>query len=61
MLGQCDKCPQWLETVSEEDLSLMVLNLVSVGESCAEDQWKRELFSGQEDGKVCKEGTVDDA
>lgn len=23
MLSQCDKCPQWLETVSEEDLSLM--------------------------------------
>ena len=47
MLGQCDKWPQWLETVSEEDLSLMVLNLVSVGESCTEDQWKRELFSDQ--------------
>ena len=24
MLGQCDKCAQWLESLPEEDLSLMV-------------------------------------
>jgi len=60
MLGQCDKCPQWLETVSEEDLSLMVTWY----------QWERvvQKTSGKENHsvvkkmeKVCKEGTVDDA
>ena len=51
MLGQCDKCPQWLEPVSEEDLSLMVTWY----------QWERVVqktsgkekkqFGGQEDGE----------
>ena len=58
MLGQCDKCPQWLETVSEEDLSLIV-NWY---------QWERVVrkTDGKEYSmvkkmqKVCKEGTVND-
>ena len=60
MLGQCDKCPQWLETVSEEDLSLMVTWY----------QWERVVQKTDRKGsysvvkrmeKVCKEGTVYDA
>ena len=62
MFGQCDECPSpvWIESISKEDLSLMVTWY----------QWQRvvQKMKGKESNstvkkmeKICKEGTLEDA
>lgn len=60
MLGQCDKCQQWLETVSEEDLSLMV-NWYQWERDVQKTDGKESYSVVKKMEKVCKEGRVDDA